>query len=690
MAKQTVAIDLQATTKGAESVKSLKQQIKEAQAEAIQLSRKFGDFSPEATKAAQRVATLRDEMEDFQKRVEGLNPDKFGRIATIGMTVANGFQAAQGAMALFGAESEDVQKQLAKVQGAIAFAQGIDGILAMSNSLKAMGAEALNAFKSIRTGLLATGIGAFVVALGTIIAYWDDIKEAVNGVSKEQEDLNKKTKTNLQTAQEQIEAVDKQENILKLQGKSEKDILKIRMDKIKAAIKLAEADLANAKATKNAQIDAAKRNKDILVGILKFLTAPLQLLLTTVDKVGKVLGKDFNLQEKFNTSVAKLIFDPEEVRKEGDKTIKEAEDVLTKLKNDYAGYQLQVNKINEDEAKANAENRKKSQEEKEAQIQAELEKNATLLALQQNTLEEQIAAADAAFATQIADLKKRNYSEIEINKLRDAALEKVRKDYYDKKKVDDEKAAKEAEDFRNKANESLLRAQESYYTDLKTKLIQNNATQAKLDALELERLEANLTAMQALYGENSDEAIKATAELVAKKKELYDIDVKNKEEAEKALREAQLQTLSATASAISAMGALFKEGSDAAKAAALADIAINTGVGFVQGLDIAQKSAKATGPAAAFAFPIFYATQIAAVLGAASRARSILKVGGNDGGGNKPPAPPSFNAVPLTSGMLPENENAAGFAGMGRVYVLEGDITNTQRRVRRIKNVSVV
>lgn len=112
----------------------------------------------------------------------------------------------------------------------------------------------------------------------------------------------------------------------------------------------------------------------------------------------------------------------------------------------------------------------------------------------------------------------------------------------------------------------------------------------------------------------------------------------------------QLSYVSAVGAAIGQLGGLFEQGTAAAKAAALAEIAINTGVGFVQGLDIAQKSAKATGPAAAFAFPIFYATQVAAVLGAASRAKSILESGnvsGGDGGGSSIPQPqvPRFNVV---------------------------------------------
>lgn len=96
---------------------------------------------------------------------------------------------------------------------------------------------------------------------------------------------------------------------------------------------------------------------------------------------------------------------------------------------------------------------------------------------------------------------------------------------------------------------------------------------------------------------------------------------------------AQLNFVSAVGGAVAALGGLFKEGSAAAKTAALAEIAIGTGVGFINALRIAQQSAAAAGPGAAFAFPIFYATQVAAVLTAASRAKAILSSGRGGGGG---------------------------------------------------------
>jgi hypothetical protein len=56
--------------------------------------------------------------------------------------------------------------------------------------------------------------------------------------------------------------------------------------------------------------------------------------------------------------------------------------------------------------------------------------------------------------------------------------------------------------------------------------------------------------------------------------------------------------------ALGGLSALFKRYHRSSKAA-LAEIAIGSAIGLINGLDIAQKSAKGTGPAAAFAFLSF-------------------------------------------------------------------------------------
>ena len=92
--------------------KSMKAEIRELTVAAQQAVMQFGEFSPEAMKAEHALAQARDRMDDFNDRVKAVNPDKFSQLNTVVSGVANGFQAAQGAMALFGDQSEDLEKTM--------------------------------------------------------------------------------------------------------------------------------------------------------------------------------------------------------------------------------------------------------------------------------------------------------------------------------------------------------------------------------------------------------------------------------------------------------------------------------------------------------------------------------------------------------------------------------------------------
>ena len=163
-------------------------------------------------------------------------------------------------------------------------------------------------------------------------------------------------------------------------------------------------------------------------------------------------------------------------------------------------------------------------------------------------------------------------------------------------------------------------------------------------------------------------------------------------EAEKAMVLGQVQ---AVGTAIGQIGALFEKGTAASKAAAIAEIAIGTGVGFINALDIAQKTAKGTGPAAAIAFPVFYATQLAAVLGAASKAKSILSTAkGGGGSGSTPSAPSIGGARPSTeTPRIPNfnaiNQGVGGRDGFGsvRAVVLQQDIKDSASLDNRVDDL---
>ena len=78
--------------------------------------------------------------------------------------------------------------EVASNGGAIALLDELTGGLAtrLKDSYEASKLFNLS-LKGTKTALIATGIGAFVVALGAIVAYWDDIVGFINGANKELE-----------------------------------------------------------------------------------------------------------------------------------------------------------------------------------------------------------------------------------------------------------------------------------------------------------------------------------------------------------------------------------------------------------------------------------------------------------------------------------------------------------------------
>lgn len=81
-----------------------------------------------------------------------------------------GFELMQGVLGTFGAESAEIEKQLLKVQSAMAIAQGVQGFKEAIPAITAFGTaiktQAIAAISTLKGALITTGIGALVVALG--------------------------------------------------------------------------------------------------------------------------------------------------------------------------------------------------------------------------------------------------------------------------------------------------------------------------------------------------------------------------------------------------------------------------------------------------------------------------------------------------------------------------------------------
>jgi hypothetical protein len=360
--KRTIELEIQ------DNSKTLKQQYKEAVVELQKVAAAYGETSTQAVEAAKKAAGLKDQIEDTNDLLQSYKGE--GAFIAMGKamsSVASGFSAVEGGLGLLGVESEKLQETMLRVQSAMALAQGLEGLEDAGRAFKNLGTVAMNALKGIRTGIAATGIGLLVIALGTIVAYWDDIKEAVSGVSDEQEALNKKAEENVTIENEKLTALDSQDNILKLQGKSEKQILQLKIKQIDLVIAATEEQIKQNQITAKAQEEATIRNfeiaKKVIAAITKIALIPVTAMIAQIDLlikganyVSEALGggKLIDLEplkeaNKFFDSMAekgaKLLFDPEQVKADGIKLQEETQKQLTDLKNKRAGYVLAVQQI---------------------------------------------------------------------------------------------------------------------------------------------------------------------------------------------------------------------------------------------------------------------------------------------------------------------------------------------------------
>ena len=283
---QNLDLNVNVNTKPAnESLKSLKTQLKEAQAEVVELSNKFGATSVQATEAAKRAAGIKDQIQDAKALTDAFNPDaKFKALTASLSGVAGGFAAVQGAMGLLGAESEDAQKMLLKVQSAMAISQGLQSVGEAVDSFKNLGAviksttlfqEAYNfvlgkkvvvtqadviateaqtvatveqgvatvttttavtgataAMKAFRIALIASGIGLLVVALGLAIQAFSNYVGKADKAAAAQDKLNKKIAEGAKIQLEgEAKFLDNQEKLdiarAKAKGASEQEIFDI-------------------------------------------------------------------------------------------------------------------------------------------------------------------------------------------------------------------------------------------------------------------------------------------------------------------------------------------------------------------------------------------------------------------------------------------------------------------------------
>ena len=146
------------------------------------------------------AAKLEDQIGDTRAKVKILASDTFKFDAAVGATqaLASGFELAQGAAALFGSESEDLQKAIVKITAATAVANSVQQLSSLITEQSALKTAVLTGaqtaynvvvgtstglMKGFRLALAGTGVGLLVIGLIALIENFDKIKDALSGTS---------------------------------------------------------------------------------------------------------------------------------------------------------------------------------------------------------------------------------------------------------------------------------------------------------------------------------------------------------------------------------------------------------------------------------------------------------------------------------------------------------------------------
>jgi len=167
------------------SIKSVKSELKDLKNQMAGLDIGSAEFN----KLANRAGQLEDKISDANAAVKAFNPEaKFQAFAGVLGGVANGFSAVQGAMTIFGDKNKDIEQVIARTQGAIALATGLNGLLGMkdqfvilSNVIKT---QVVSAFATMKAAIISTGILGLVALLGSLIYNWYEEKKANEAATK--------------------------------------------------------------------------------------------------------------------------------------------------------------------------------------------------------------------------------------------------------------------------------------------------------------------------------------------------------------------------------------------------------------------------------------------------------------------------------------------------------------------------
>ena len=694
------------TKKTAGSFTSLRKELKDL---TIQLQN-LDPASKEFEKVAQRAGQIKEQMRGVADAINDADPEVFGgKFQRTAEGIAGAFSAVTGAQALFGNSSEEIEKQMLKVQGAIALTQGISAMKELKNDATDLAGsiknklvtafQSLNAtqisnakdlgtmttlqkaynvvvgsstgvLKNLRIALAATGIGALILAVGYLIANFDKLKGSMSQSLTNAKNFEQSTTRQAEAARYASDNFAEYERTLKRLGYTEEEISNKRKARFKDAIDKTEKEIGASRKVYDEQLKNLK-------------------IVEVFDKIG------------FNAT-GRLLFGDEETAKAQQQKVKDLNATLTKLKNDQFDYNAQIKAdrqkdIEDQKAKSKQANDEaiNKQKERRARLKEEAEKEAQeRLALQRRLEDLTVANIDDVNTREIMSLKLKHDRERE-ELIKQYEGKKGLKEKYDalmleldvqqeneraelKKQQDDAQTEKDLEK-KNKAFEDQK-------ASLEAELITNaeNFAIKQQKQLELENADYEQKKLNAQGNKSQLELIEAqhVANVKAINKESVDYQKMLDEE----LANSKKFLLDETANMFGALAGLSEQGSAVQKAFAITQLSIDTAKSLSATIAGATAAAAATGPAAPFVLGGYIAAGVATVTSALSTANKILKT-------------PMPSVQPPQINRPTDNTQNGGTQGTQteiqaqstyKVVVVDSDITKMQEKTKKTELISTI
>ena len=389
-----ITVKVRAEDDTQKATQSAKARLRDLQKQMLDLEAAGQKNTDQFRRMAAEAGSLKDAIGDTSAQVKVLASDTrtLDTFTSAIQGIAGGFAVAQGAAALFGEESEDVQKAMMKVQAALAL---VNGATAVANALNKDSALMVNlnaaaqrayalavgtstgALKAFRIALVTTGIGAVVVALGFAIEALMRFTSKTDDQNEAQKDLNK-------SLFESVNMLDLYERKLKAEGATEEQIAKIRMARFERDLQTSLSFLAVLRVQMKQNSTQAQRDLELQymqeIELLKVKIAEENKIIQDARAARALQAKaDFEKRKKENEmeyrEIDGIIADSRQVLLENSLSANERE-----LEQIDASYEERLAKVKGNEEATNllltqlrAERLAKIQEQQDAADQAQLD-----------------------------------------------------------------------------------------------------------------------------------------------------------------------------------------------------------------------------------------------------------------------------------------------------------------------------